>query len=371
MNVLYILFSKGWGGLERYAIGKAQAMAERGHDIYFLRLKNSEVAKALDEINMPGEEWDPVRYVDVRAIWGIRSLVKQMGVSIVHTHHSADLGLAATALWHMPDVKLLFSNYMQAPGLKHDLYHRLEYSRVDKIIVGADSMRQNSVKNLPMEPDNVITIPYGLDMDKFDPDKKPKGALRNKHGIDNGALVAGVISRLDPLKGQMEMIEAAPAIFDRFPDAYIILTGDETPEYKGRYMPLLEKKVKQLGFRGKIIFTGPTDDTASILADLDVYVLPSHSETFALGLIEAMAMGKAVVGTDAGGTPDILDNKTCGLLAQPKSPKSLAEKVITLFSDATLRKTLGQNARSKVAGVYDRKLSMDKLDALYQEVAST
>lgn len=367
MNVLHILFSRGFGGLERYAIGKALEMAGRGHDVYFVRRSGTETAKRLEELNFPGEEWNPVKYIDLPAILGIRSLVNRRGIEIVHAHHSADLGLISPALWRASGTGLVFSNYMQAPAPKRDIYHRLEYGRICRTVVGSESMRKNSIANLPVAPEKIVTVPFGIDMERFDPDKIRRGALRERFGIDKARPLIGIIGRLDPLKGQMEMIEAMPAILQKYPKAILALTGDETPELKGRYKHRLEDKIGALGLGSSIIFTGQTEDTASILADLDVYVLATHSESFSLGCLEAMAMRRPVVGTDSGGTPDMLDYGGCGLLAEPKSPESLAQKTMELLSDRSLRDRLSEKAREKVRNGYDRKLSMDKLEEVYKE----
>jgi glycosyltransferase involved in cell wall biosynthesis len=366
MNLLYILFSRGFGGLERYAIGKALAMANRGHDVYFIRRSGTEVAKRLKELNFPGEEWNPLKYIDLPAMLKIRSLIKRRGIEIVHAHHSADLGLISPALWKMSGIDLVYSNYMQVPKPKLDLYNRLEYGRIYRVVVGSESMRENSINNLPVPPEKIVTIPYGIDMKKFDPDKTPTGALREQYGIDKESPIIGIIGRLDPLKGQMEMIGAMSSILMKYPKAILALTGDETPEFKGKYKQLLEDKIEVLGLTSNIIFTGQTEDTASILADLDVYVLATHSETFSLGCLEAMAMRRPVVGTNSGGTPDMLDHGKCGLLAEPKSAESLAQKTMEFLSDRSLCDRLSEKAQDKVRNGYNNILSMDKLEDIYK-----
>lgn len=367
MNVLHLLFTKGWGGLERYAIEQARAMAARGHKTVFLLRRGARTSEELrDEKVMRVLEMRPIKYIDIRAIITIRSLVKREGINIVHAHNSADLGLAAAALWNMPEVRLIFSNYMWAPRPKRDIYHRLEYGRVERVLTGSEELRKNSIENLPVRPGQVETLPYGLDMSRFDPGMVEKGALRERFSIPPQAPLIGVISRLDPLKGQMEMIEAMPAILKRKPDAVLALTGGETPELSGTFEPKLRARADELGVSSSVIFTGPTDDTASILADLDIYVLPSYAETFSLGCLEAMAMEKPVIGTRAGGTPEMLDNGECGLLAQPRDARSLSKNVIKLLDNPSLAKSMGEAAREKVLMRYDKKVVMDRLDAIYK-----
>lgn len=342
-------------------------MAERGHRTWFISRRGSKTAEAAqDEDAFIHREWTPLKYIDLRAIIALRRLVKREQIEIVHVHHSADLGLAAPALWRTPGVRLLFSNYMRAPKPKRDLYHRLEYGRVERVLTGSEDMRANAIENLPVEPERVEVLPYGLDMERFDPASTPKGTFRKRFAIADSAPLIGVISRLDPLKGQMEMIEAMPAILEREPGAVLALTGDETPELEGAYRHKLEKRAVELGVSESVIFTGPTDDTASVLVDLDIYVLPSYSETFSLGCLEAMAMKKPVVGSRAGGTPEMLDHGECGLLAEPRDHASLAKKVIQLLDDAALRELLASNAREKVKARYDKRVIINRLDAIYR-----
>ena len=366
MNALHILFSKGWGGLERYAIEQARRIAARGHNIIFLTRENTPAAKELKAASgLHSIEMNPVKYIDLSAILKIRSIAKNAPADVVHVHHSADLGLASPALWNMPSVRLIFSNYMQVPGPKKDLYHRLEYGRVNLLLTGSDYMLKNNLEYLPVSRDKAQALPYGLDMERFDPAKAKKGELRKKYKIGEDKILIGVISRLDPLKGQMEMIGAMPAVLQRHPQALLILTGGETPELAGQVKPALEDKVKQLGLSDSVIFTGETNDTSTILADLDVYVLPSHSETFSLGCLEAMAMGKAVIGTDAGGTPEMLDYGRLGMLAAPKSPEALSENVIKMLNDEPMRLALGLKAREATLAKYDIRKVIDRLEAIY------
>lgn len=351
--------------MERYALRTASAMAEHGHQVIFLRRAHTPLAGALRGANMPGDEWNPLNYVDLPAMLRLRAMVKKTGARVVHVHHSADLGLAAPALWRMPGVKLVFSDYMWSPRPKTDLYHRLEYGRVDHLIAAAEPLRQNAAANLPIPPERIAVIPYGLDTARFDPARAARGTFRSQWGIAPERPLAGVISRLDPHKGQRHVIEAAPEILRAVPGSLIALVGDETPELAGKIRPELERMVKERGLEGSVIFTGGVEDTAPVLADLDVYLLATDSETFSLGLLEAMAMGRACAGSDSGGTPHMLEHGELGLLFEPKNPAALAGVVIRLLKDPALRAALGERARRRAEEVYDQRRVFERINGIY------
>jgi glycosyltransferase involved in cell wall biosynthesis len=365
-TALALLFSTGFGGMERYAIEQAREMVKRGHKLIFISKKGTPTAQALrDETGFEKMELSAVQYIDVGAMLKIRSLIRQNRVTLVHAHRSADLGLIAPALWGIGNVRLLFSNYMQVPTPKKDLYHRLEYRRVCKILVASEELKRNAEENLPFAPGKVEVLPYGIDLGRFDPARAQAGWLRAKFNLREGQPVIGVISRLDPLKGQMEMIRAMPRILEKHPGAILLLVGGETPELEGKYLGVLKADALTVGVADSVIFAGETNDTAPYLAGFTVYVLPSRSETFSIGCLEAMAMGAAIVGTDAGGTPEMLGYGEYGLLATPDDPASLADKTLALLDDAALRKKLGEKARSAAMSKYNKKAVMERLSAIY------
>lgn len=365
-TALAVLFSTGFGGMERYAIEQAREMAKRGHRITFLSKKGTPTAQAVRyETGFSTIELSAMKYIDIGAMLKIRSLAKHEGVNIIHAHHSADLGLIVPALWGLPGVRLLFSNYMQVPKPKTDLYHRMEYGRIWKILVASEELKRNTEKNLPAPPGRVEVLPYGIDLAKFDPARAQTGWLRAKFNLREDQPVIGVISRLDPLKGQMEMIRAMPRILDKYPAAVLMLVGGETPELRGQCLRELKAAAMAAGVAGSVIFAGETNNTAQYLAGFTVYALPSKNETFSLGCLEAMAMGKAIVGTDSSGTPEMLGHGEYGLLAAPGDPESLAEKTLALLGDEALGKRLGEKARSAAMARYDKKLVMEKLSEIY------
>lgn len=370
MKILHIMFSVGWGGLEKYAIDQAVGMRERGHEVSFIRRANTETAKALFAMDFPGQEWAPLPYVDIMAMVRIRRAANEMGAGIIHAHHSADLGLIFPAMIGLKQIKFIFSTYMRIPRPKKDLYHRMEYGAVQRVLTLSDQMTENAQRNLPVAPHRIMTMPYGIRIENFDSSSIPKGEIRDKYQVPKDAPLIGIIGRLDPLKGQMEMIRAMPAIHAKFPNAVLALVGGETPELVGTYKPRLEKEVESLGLGKSVIFTGYSTNPALPLADLDVYVIPTDNETFGMSAIEAMAMEAPVVGADNGGLPEVLDHGACGLLANPRDPASLAQAVIRYLSDEDLRKTMSRKGREKAQRLYDRVKSMDRLEKIYQDTLS-
>ncbi|HCJ67179.1 MAG TPA: glycosyl transferase, partial [Elusimicrobia bacterium] len=115
-----------------------------------------------------------------------------------------------------------------------------------------------------------------------------------------------------------------------------------------------------------VIFTGFRNDIPEMLSVIDIFVLASYCEAFGLVLVEAMAMKKTVIGTDAGGVPEIIEHNKSGLLVPPRDYKNLARAIRNLVSDWSLCRTLSQNARETVEKKFSLEKHLQGIEKIYQ-----
>ncbi len=161
------------------------------------------------------------------------------------------------------------------------------------------------------------------------------------------------IGRLEVRKGVLDFAAAIPAILRRHPDAQFKLVGRSVEIKPGVDMlEVLKRKLKN--YSSAVEFTGSVeqDRLRSILALTDICVFPSIWENFPNVCLEAMAAGKAIVASSAGGMAEMLDNGTCGFLVKPRRPRELADAVNSLLDDPPLRQKLGHSARQRVLSEY-------------------
>lgn len=136
-------------------------------------------------------------------------------------------------------------------------------------------------------------------------------------------------------------------------DYYLIIVGD------GPLFKKLKKKVEDENIPD-VIFAGSRRDVENIIPGCDVLVLPSFSESFGLVLIEALACGKPVIGSNVGGISEII-TKDVGLLVNPNNVNSISKAIDNIVNDDNLRLSLSRNARN-------RALNFSEVDIPYDEV---
>ena len=212
----------------------------------------------------------------------------------------------------------------------------------------------------------VSIIPMGVDMASFeDADFKPHEVIDMK-----GPRII-CVGRLIPLKGQRYLIDALPMIKGRFPGATVTLVGDG-PE-RGNLIALC----KRLGIYDSVDFKGmvSTEKLPGILREHDIFVLPSvimpSGETEGLGtvILEAMAVGLPVVGTNVGGIPDMIEDGVNGILVKERSPDAIFDAVSIIAGDDELRNRFVKRAKKFVKDKFSWKVVARDFDSLFKEIS--
>lgn len=194
----------------------------------------------------------------------------------------------------------------------------------------------------------ITVIPNGVDLNKF----KVEG-----RGDKNTIIT---VSRLVEKNGVADLIDAMALVKNKIPDAKLIIVGD------GPLKESLKLKAKSLKLENQIEFAGEVlyADTPKYLAGAAIFVRPSLSEGLGSAFLEAMASGLAVVGTPVGGIPDFLKDGETGLFCRPGDPEDIAEKIIKVIEDDSLRQKLAENGRRLV----EEKYSWDKIAEQFKEL---
>jgi len=262
---------------------------------------------------------------------------KKLGLPIVVTVHGvfADRGFAVNFAQHV---------YLLTFGVK-------VFRKADRIICLTRSDAEEIVK-FGCSIDKIRVIPNAVDTESFKPCEERE---------DNLVVWVG---RFVPEKGLEYLVEAAKIVADEFRDVKFLLVG---------YGPLKAKILKLIYDRGSlgrfVRFAGPLgrDEVAKVLGKAAVFVFPSLKEGLPLSVLEAMACGVPVIGSDIPGISDVVTHGKNGLLVSPRNPKALANAVLILLNDKNLTRRLGQNARRLMAEKYSWNVITDKIEKVYYE----
>ncbi len=184
----------------------------------------------------------------------------------------------------------------------------------------------------------VKVVYNGIALEPFHTATKSR-ALREELGLRDDQPIILVLARLRPSKGHRYLIQAAPAILARFPQAHFVFAG--SPEERAP----LDRQIAALALSDRFSILGFRPDPVNLLCGSDLFVLPSLAEGFALSLIEALAAGLPVIATNVGGADEIISDGINGFLVPPADAHALARAVVRALSlDAAARAQLKRAA---------------------------
>jgi glycosyltransferase involved in cell wall biosynthesis len=179
---------------------------------------------------------------------------------------------------------------------------------------------------IPRERIRVIHNGFAAE-DRAPPTEAERAAERVRHGLPADAVVIGGVFRFAAEKEPLLWLDAAALVAARLPSAHFVLFG------QGHLLPEMRAHAARLGIAERVTFAGVTDDPLSAIGMMDVFVLTSSGEGLPNVLIEAQAMGTAVVCTAAGGAPEAVADGLTGTVVQRRDAAAIAEAVLALAVD--------------------------------------
>lgn len=162
---------------------------------------------------------------------------------------------------------------------------------------------------------------------------------REALGIPNTAFVVGYTAAFIAMKQHNTLLAAFAQLAMDHPDMHLVLIG------KGELRESTEAHAKENPGSERIHFLGVRPDARQLLGIMDVYVQPSNGEGISIAVIEAMLARRAIVVSDAGALPEIIDDGSTGLICRVLDAADLAGKIAAFAQDPQMRRRLGERAR--------------------------
>jgi glycosyltransferase involved in cell wall biosynthesis len=294
--------------------------------------------------------------------------IRRQHVSLVHTNGlkahliaGAAARLAQTrVLWHLRDIvgDSPSENRTMAIG-----------SRFADHIIANSEATSRAVADRARCP--IVTVHNGVDTTRFHPGVDGS-RFRHHLGIRDGAPLVGMVGMFAPWKGQDVFLRAAKQVAERCPNARFVLVGDEiyTTNGHGSDAARLHALARELGLGSRLLFAGYRDDMPQVMASIDVLVHASvQAEPFGRVLIEAMAAGKPVIATRAGGVTEIVADGETGTLVPPGDAEALAEAMVSAIElSPEDRGRIGSKGRARAEEHFSLRRHVDAVTAIYTSV---
>lgn len=344
MRTLHVDTGAGWRGGQQQVLYLTRGLVENGHEVTLATPGGGVLAARAGKAGIRVIPWTARGDVDLPAAFRLRGVLGDAEILHLHSGRAHAMGLLATVgLAQRPHV--VVTRRVDFP-VKGGPAGRWKFGdRVDRFI--AISGRVEAVLREGGVPAEAITRVYsGVDPGRFDVAGDP-ARVREELGIPRRAKLVGCIGALVGHKAPLDLLHA---VSELPADAHVVYVGE------GPLREDLVRESRNLKVEDRVHLMGHRDDVPRILRSIDVFCLPSRLEGLGTSVLDAMAASLPVVGTRAGGIPEMVEDGRSGLLVAPGTPAELGRALARVLRDGDLAARLARGARRRVEDFTARRM---------------
>lgn len=366
LRILQLSSAQAFGGGERYLVDLTNSLAGLGHQVQVVTRRNSSLR---NELRIAPEKIItlPLRNaLDARSASALTKLVSKEKFEIVHAHMARDYPLAAYAVRRNPHARLVVTRHV----LFHlNRLHKITLAHVARVIAVSEAVARQLRAQALIAPEKITVVHNGIDLKKLEAVRARfnREEFCRRWGLPAERLLVASIGTLTVLKGHEDFLRAAAMLRNVSPSPFFIVSGTEssaTMEYRRR----LENLIRQLDLTDYVRLIGRMEDINELFCALDVFVSASHSESFGLAIVEAMAAGSGVVATETDGAREILRDENTGLLVPVGGVEQMARAINNLLVNQEQRTKIAANAQKEARQRFSLERMVEETEKIYSQV---
>ncbi|MCG6919452.1 MAG: N-acetyl-alpha-D-glucosaminyl L-malate synthase BshA [Acidobacteria bacterium] len=357
------------GGSGAMAAELGKQMAGRGHEVHVISYRlpfrfgdfqQNICFHQVDVSSYPLFEFPPH---DLALAAKMAEAVREHGIELFHVHYAIPHAIAGILAQQMLGdgaprmLTTLHGTDITIVGQDHSFFEITKFGieRSDGVTAVSEFLRRMTLEEFQVSrPIDVIS--NFVDLEQYSTEKGDRAGIAKP-----GQRVLLHVSNFRPVKRPLDTVR----IFERVSrevDAVLLMVG-EGPERSSA-----QALARRLGVLDRLRFLGTQQDIAEIAAMADVFLLPSELESFGLSALEAMACGVPVVGSDAGGLPEVVRHAESGFLLPVGDVEGMAARTIEILKDDERRRAMGEAARHRVESLFDADRVVSQYEAAYARV---
>lgn len=231
------------------------------------------------------------------------------------------------------------------------LLRYLFYRRCAKVVACSDKLCELAGSSWKLTGDQVLHIPNGINCSRFLPVTEQEE--------ESGGIILGIVASLIKLKNHQKLLKSMATLSGDFPVSLVVV-GDGIERHN------LEEQCQHLGITDRVNFVGHLQNPSSILQKLDIFCLPSDTEQMPMVVLEAMATGLPIAGTDVGDVKEMVASVNREFIVDHRDEEAFTLALVKLCRDEKLRKSVGQENLKKCQEFYDEQVMFQKYRSLYE-----
>ncbi len=360
-RVLHIVQSLEAGGAERVVVEYALAHdRSRYQPEVCCVVKGGPLEEPLKAAGIPVHILERGRRYNVAAGLRLARLIRLRRYEIVHSHNFTALavGVPAAVLGGARCVVRTEHNVVFTHHWARKLVSRIAAFREDAQIGVSRAVTNSHIANGRIPARRFVTVWNGIDDTRLKTDAD-RDTVRAELGLGPGEIMCITVGSLTEQKDHRNLLAAAKLTLDERPEVRFFVVGGGPLENE------IRQSIGELGLAGRVILLGERLDVPRLLAASDMFVLPSAWEGLPITILEVMAASVPCVATDVGGVAEVLADGHNGFVVPPHDPRALADRVVLLAGDATMRRRMAAAARDVYENGFSATAMVGQTESLY------
>jgi glycosyltransferase involved in cell wall biosynthesis len=363
------MIRKSEGGMKEHYITLIKGLLQAGHHVTALCDFSEEIMAELDRagaqtirFRFPGTI-SPL--TDIVRAAELYSIIRKTKPDIVHCH-----GFKAGLIGRLPGLAagrhLVYTAHnfvLYGRGKRSSFlirsFEKWIGSKTDAVICVSQALKDNMIQGMGLCPDKLHVVYNSRPAWVVSGDRRK---VRNQYGIGEQTVLIGTAARLIPSKGIHLLIEAAPGILARHPEALFLIAGSGPEEAR------LKHEAERLKIADRVIFTGQVSNMQDYYSAFDIFILPTLSEGLGITVLEAMSFGLPVIAAAVGGIPELISHGGNGLLMEPGKVRQIEDTLHFCLDHPQIAREYGNQAKKFVQNGFTPEEMTARTISIFQSV---
>lgn len=362
MKILFLSTHANTGGITSYLLTLTNGLIRQGHEVHLITSGGDQIETfqrlgvKMFILNFKTKsELDPKIYL---ALFPLKKYIQEHKIDVIHAQTRVTQVMGQC-------LKIMTGKFYVSTChgfFKPRLSRKFFPCWGDRVIAISSQVQEHLQNDFGLAPQKVVLIENGIDLEMFPvADEALRKIKRNAFQLGAEPTI-GIIARLSEVKGQDILINAMPQILKIFPNAKLLIVGQGKTENELRML------VKDLNLTNHVRFYPVVNRTSEMLPLFDIFCMPSRQEGLGLSIMEAQAMGLAVVASKVGGIPSLIEHDKTGLLVKSENPDALAHAIVSLLQNKSKAQAMGTAARRFIEEKYSARKMVNKTEELYKKI---
>ncbi|MGI6296043.1 MAG: glycosyltransferase family 4 protein [Armatimonadota bacterium] len=358
LRTLHIDSEMAWSGGQRQVSGLCSYLRQWGHDVKIITRPGSKLESWANTESFESFTVDMPSTLSLPSILRMRSIIASLKPDVVHLHASRAHVLGAAAA-KLAGARIIIATRRMDDPIKMIWPNTSAYGKWTTAIVAISTAVRDVLVNCGVDVAKIHTIPSGTDIERFK-DTATDPQFRSSLTGDHSWPVVSTAASLTERKGIRFLLEAAHLLQKSGKPVRVVIAGDGEQR----------QELQQIADKMAIVctFLGQFSDMPKLLANSDIFVMPSLGEGLGVAVLEAMAAGKPIVASAVGGLKESVVDGQTGFLIPPANSQALADALARLLSNSSLIDQFGSAGQARVAEKYSLENMAKGNESLYHKL---